>query len=103
MTAKIQINPEIPVETEDHRSPPLRDLPLSFKTLARYPLLALIRFYQLTISKTIPTDTCRFYPTCSHYTYQAIFKYGVLKGGWLGFTRVLRCNPFNPGGIDPVP
>jgi putative membrane protein insertion efficiency factor len=103
MTAKIEDQPKLQVEIEEHRSPLLRDLPLSLKTLARFPLLALIRFYQLTISKTLPTDTCRFYPTCSHYTYQAIYKYGVFKGGWLGFTRILRCNPFNPGGVDPVP
>ena len=56
----------------------------------------------MTISRTLPTDTCRFYPTCSHYGYQAVFKYGVLKGGWMAFSRVLRCNPFNPGGYDPV-
>jgi len=103
MTANIQNQPKLHVEIEEHRSPALRDLPLTIKTLARYPLLLLIRFYQLTISKTIPSDTCRFYPTCSHYTYQAIYKYGVIKGGWLGFTRILRCNPFNPGGVDPVP
>jgi putative membrane protein insertion efficiency factor len=103
MTAKISTSPERPIEIEEHRSPALRDLPLSLNTLARYPLLAIIRFYQKTISKSIPSDTCRFYPTCSHYAYQAIYKYGVLKGGWLGFTRILRCNPFNPGGVDPVP
>lgn len=57
----------------------------------------------MTISQAIPSDTCRFYPTCSHYGYQAIYKYGVIKGGWMAFARVLRCNPFNPGGYDPVP
>ena len=88
---------------QEHKSPPLRDLPFNFKTMFRYPLLALIRLYQLTISRTLPPDTCRFYPTCSHYGYQAIYKYGVLKGGWMAFKRVLRCNPFNPGGVDPVP
>jgi putative membrane protein insertion efficiency factor len=103
MTTDAKITPKEPIEIEEHRSPPLGELPFSLKTLARYPLLAIIRFYQLTISKSIPSDTCRFYPTCSHYTYQAIYKHGVLKGGWLGFTRILRCNPFNPGGVDPVP
>ncbi len=83
--------------------PRLRDIPVTWKNLARIPLLALIRLYQNTISLTLPPDTCRFYPTCSHYGYQAIYKYGVFKGGLMAAWRVLRCNPFNPGGIDPVP
>ena len=86
-----------------HRDPPLRDLPLRFRNLARFPVLGLIRLYQLIISPALPADTCRFYPTCSHYGYQAIYKYGLLKGGWMAAYRVLRCNPFNPGGYDPVP
>ncbi|MBI3359853.1 MAG: membrane protein insertion efficiency factor YidD [Chloroflexi bacterium] len=65
--------------------------------------LALIRFYQLTVSRMLPVNTCRFYPTCSHYGYEAIEKYGIFKGGWLAFTRILRCQPFFPGGYDPVP
>ena len=48
-------------------------------------------------------DTCRFYPTCSHYGYQAVYKHGAVKGGWMAIKRVVRCNPFNPGGFDPVP
>lgn len=64
--------------------------------------LALIRLYKATLSKVLP-PACRFYPSCSMYTYQAIEKYGVLKGGWLGIRRILRCHPFNPGGYDPVP
>lgn len=91
------------IEIQEHKSPPLRDLPFNLKTMFRYPVLALIRLYQLTISRTLPPNTCRFYPTCSHYGYQSIYKYGLLKGGWMAFTRVLRCNPFNPGGYDPVP
>jgi putative membrane protein insertion efficiency factor len=87
----------------EHRSPSLRALPLSLRTAPRYPALALIRLYQKTISPTLPADTCRFYPTCSHYGYQSIYKYGLIKGGWMAFTRILRCNPFNPGGYDPVP
>jgi putative membrane protein insertion efficiency factor len=51
----------------------------------------------------MPPDTCRFYPTCSHYGYEAIYHHGALKGGWMATWRVLRCNPFNPGGYDPVP
>ncbi len=81
----------------------LRDLPLTFGNLARFPLLALIHLYQMTISRALPPNTCRFYPTCSHYGYQAIYKYGALKGSLMAAWRVLRCNPFNPGGFDPVP
>ncbi len=65
-------------------------------------ILVLIRFYQRYISPGLP-PSCRFYPTCSHYTYEAVERYGVIKGGWLGIKRVLRCQPWNPGGYDPVP
>ncbi|KPL71950.1 membrane protein [Leptolinea tardivitalis] len=51
----------------------------------------------------MPPDTCRFYPSCSHYGYQAIYKYGAFKGTGMAIWRILRCNPFNPGGYDPVP
>jgi len=64
--------------------------------------LLVIRFYQLTLSRVLP-PSCRFTPTCSVYTYQAIEKYGFFKGGWLGAKRISRCHPFNPGGYDPVP
>ncbi len=88
---------------EPSTEPQLRDLPFNLWNLPRWILLALIRFYQITFSKTLPPNTCRFYPTCSHYGYQAIYKYGALKGGLMATWRVLRCNPFNPGGYDPVP
>jgi putative membrane protein insertion efficiency factor len=65
-------------------------------------VLALIRFYKRWISVALPSS-CRFYPSCSQYTYEAIEKYGVLRGGWLGVRRIARCHPFNPGGFDPVP
>ena len=61
----------------------------------------LINIYQF-FSKMKP-PVCRFYPTCSEYTKQAIVKYGVIKGSWLGVKRICRCHPFNPGGYDPVP
>lgn len=83
--------------------PRLRDLPLRLSNLPRFFLLALIRLYQMTLARALPPGTCRFYPTCSHYGYQAIYKYGALKGGWMAIWRLLRCNPFNPGGVDPVP
>jgi putative membrane protein insertion efficiency factor len=83
--------------------PALRSLPLNWRTLPRWPLLAVIRLYQLTFSRLIPSDTCRFTPTCSHYGYQAVFKYGLWKGGRLAVWRLLRCQPFSPGGYDPVP
>ncbi len=65
-------------------------------------VLALIRFYQRFISPALP-PSCRYTPTCSHYTYEAIQRYGVVRGGWMGFKRVLRCNPWHQGGYDPVP
>jgi uncharacterized protein len=83
--------------------PRLRDLEVTLFTLPRWVLLAFIRGYQATFSKTLPPNSCRFYPSCSHYGYQAIYKYGALKGGWMAAYRVLRCNPFNKGGYDPVP
>lgn len=64
--------------------------------------LAIIRFYQKYISPAFP-PSCRFTPTCSHYGYEAIEKYGLLKGGWLTMKRIGRCHPLNPGGYDPVP
>jgi putative membrane protein insertion efficiency factor len=64
--------------------------------------LALIRFYKSAISPLLPSS-CRFTPTCSEYTYQAIDKFGVLRGGWLGMRRIARCHPFHAGGYDPVP
>jgi putative membrane protein insertion efficiency factor len=82
--------------------PRLRDLPRTPMNWPRMILLALIRFYQMTISQGLPENTCRFYPSCSHYGYQAVYKYGALKGSFMAVWRVLRCNPFNPGGYDPV-
>ncbi|MBS3811070.1 MAG: membrane protein insertion efficiency factor YidD [Halanaerobiales bacterium] len=64
-------------------------------------ILWIIRLYQKTISPWTPR-TCRFYPTCSVYSYQAVKKYGVLKGGLKSVKRIARCHPFNPGGYDPL-
>ena len=61
-----------------------------------------IRWYQRHISPLFP-PRCRFTPTCSQYAVEAIEKYGALKGGYLAFRRILRCNPFHKGGYDPVP
>jgi uncharacterized protein len=69
----------------------------------KYPLLGFIKLYQMTFARLLPANTCRFYPTCSHYGYEAIQKHGALKGSWLAVKRVARCQPFNPGGYDPVP
>ena len=66
-------------------------------------LLKVIRFYQTAVSPLFP-PRCRFIPTCSQYAVEAIEKYGAIKGGWLAFKRICRCNPFSKRGpYDPVP
>ena len=64
-------------------------------------LIYLVRFYQKFISP-LKGPTCRFYPTCSQYSIEAIRKYGALKGIYLKIRRLLKCHPFNPGGYDPL-
>lgn len=81
----------------------------SATTSIRLFVLKLIRIYQKTLSfdygifrRLFPNGYCKFYPTCSEYSYQAIKKYGVIRGGFMALWRVLRCNPFSKGGHDPV-
>jgi uncharacterized protein len=68
----------------------------------RRVVLSIIRGYQRFLSPLLGSN-CRYYPTCSHYAYQAIEKYGLRKGGWMGLRRIARCHPWHPGGFDPVP
>jgi hypothetical protein len=64
-------------------------------------IIFFIRIYKKLISPILP-DSCRFYPSCSQYAIDAIEKYGAFKGGMMTSYRILRCNPFNKGGYDPV-
>lgn len=82
---------------------------ISLQIHSRLLVLKLIRIYQKTLSfdhgifrHLFPYGYCRFHPTCSEYGYQAIEKYGVIKGGLLAIWRILRCHPWNKGGSDPV-
>ena len=65
-------------------------------------LRAAVRAYRWVLSPLLP-QACRFTPTCSRYTYEAVERFGALKGSWLGVRRILRCHPFHAGGYDPVP
>lgn len=72
-----------------------------FKKALMVFIITLIKFYQISFRFLFP-PSCRFYPSCSEYSISALKKYGFLKGGWLVVKRIIRCNPFNPGGYDPV-
>ncbi len=65
-------------------------------------LIGLVRAYQYAISPLLGRN-CRYFPTCSDYTVEAVQKYGAMRGGWLGAKRICRCHPWHPGGYDPVP
>ena len=75
---------------------------LSIHTVVAAPAIALIRAYQLVVSPLRPSS-CRFYPSCSAYALTAIERFGILRGSWLATRRLLRCHPWNPGGVDHVP
>ncbi|MBF0177525.1 MAG: membrane protein insertion efficiency factor YidD [Magnetococcus sp. DMHC-1] len=65
-------------------------------------LMVLIRGYQLLLSPLLP-PRCRFFPSCSTYAYEAVARHGSWRGGALALRRILKCHPFHPGGVDPVP
>jgi len=65
-------------------------------------VLTVLRIYQVIVSPCLP-PRCRFYPTCSQYAFEAIERYGVIRGGLIGIRRLVRCHPFSAGGHDPVP
>lgn len=72
------------------------------KKIIQFPFIALVRFYQLVISPLTPAS-CRYNPTCSQYTIEAIKEWGILKGGWLSIKRISSCHPWGGSGDDPVP
>ena len=74
----------------------------SLKKILIFPLVVLIKFYQLCISPFTP-PSCRYTPTCSQYALEALRKHGLFKGGWLALRRILRCHPWGGSGYDPVP
>lgn len=72
------------------------------KKIIVYPLLLIIKFYQIIISPLLPS-TCRYSPTCSEYTKQCLNKYGIIKGSFLSSKRIIKCNPWGGKGFDPIP
>jgi putative membrane protein insertion efficiency factor len=72
------------------------------KKIVIYPLVLLIKGYQLLISPLLP-PSCRYQPTCSQYAKEALNKYGLFKGGWLAVKRISKCHPWGGSGYDPIP
>ncbi|MFK5879967.1 MAG: membrane protein insertion efficiency factor YidD [Flavobacteriaceae bacterium] len=72
------------------------------KKILAFPFIMLVRFYQVAISPYTPAS-CRYSPSCSHYTVEALKKHGVFYGGWLSIKRIFSCHPWSKGGYDPVP
>lgn len=72
------------------------------KKILIFPFLLLIRFYQIAISPYTPAS-CRYSPTCSHYSVEALKVHGLFKGGWLAVKRISKCHPWGGSGYDPVP
>jgi uncharacterized protein len=70
--------------------------------MLRFCIVKVIRLYQQTLSPLVG-PCCRFYPTCSNYMIEAVDLHGARRGAWLGMKRLLKCHPFHPGGVDPVP
>jgi putative membrane protein insertion efficiency factor len=102
-----------PEKNQPHLHPPKYSHPLktflhtfqgnlSFSKPFLIIAILLIRGYQVIVSPVLG-PACRFYPTCSDYAVQALTRYGVIKGIYLAAKRLLRCHPFHPGGVDPVP
>jgi hypothetical protein len=69
--------------------------------LVKFVTLQVLRAYKWAVSPLFP-PACRYVPTCSEYAMEAVERYGVLRGGWMAFTRILRCHPFASSGYDPV-
>ncbi|MCW9036931.1 membrane protein insertion efficiency factor YidD [Altibacter sp.] len=72
------------------------------KRILTYPFILLIRWYQFFISPLLPSS-CRYTPTCSHYSIEALQKHGLIRGGWLSAKRIASCHPWGGSGYDPVP
>ncbi|PCI08691.1 MAG: membrane protein insertion efficiency factor YidD [Flavobacteriaceae bacterium] len=72
------------------------------KKILAFPFILLVRFYQVAISPYTPAS-CRYNPTCSYYTVEALKKHGLFYGGWLSIKRIFSCHPWSEGGYDPVP
>lgn len=74
----------------------------TLKKILIFPFILLVRFYQVAISPYTP-NSCRYQPTCSHYTIEALKVHGLFKGGWLAIKRISSCHPWGGSGYDPVP